>query len=113
MASLFTKIARGEIPGHIVHQDDLCFAIRDIQPQGPLHLLIIPRKEIVSIAAVSAEDQATLGHLMMVASQLAKEHGVAETGFRLVINTGADGGQTVPHLHVHLIAGRPLHWPPG
>jgi histidine triad (HIT) family protein len=113
VASLFTKIATGEIPGTLVHQDDLCFTIRDIHPEAPLHLLIIPRKEITSIAAASPDDKAVLGHLLLVAGELARVHGVADDGYRLVINTGKHGSQTVPHLHVHLLAGRQLGWPPG
>lgn len=113
MASLFTKIANGEIPGTLVHQDDLCFAIRDIQAQAPLHLLIIPRKEITSIATATPEDKAVLGHLLLVAGELARAHGVADGGYRVVINTGTHGGQTVSHLHVHLLAGRQMEWPPG
>lgn len=113
MASLFTKIFNGEIPGKIVYQDELCGVLVDIQPQAPTHLLVIPKKEIVSVHHADETDQKLLGHLVLVAARMARELGVAEDGYRLIINTGRDGGQSVPHIHVHLLAGRPLHWPPG
>ncbi len=113
MPTLFTKIAKGEIPGDIIFEDHLCFAIRDIQPQGPIHFLIIPRKEIVSVDHAMNEDQYLLGHLLLIAGQLAREHGIATSGYRLIINTNKDAGQTVPHIHVHLIGGRQMSWPPG
>lgn len=113
MASLFTKIANGEIPGELLHQDDVCFALRDIHPQAPHHVLVIPRKEIRSVDQTSPEDRAILGHVLFTAGALAKKLGLSEGGYRLVINAGDDGGQTVPHLHVHLLGGRQLTWPPG
>ncbi len=113
MPSLFTRILSGEIPGQILYQDDLCAVIRDIQPQAPQHLLIFPKKEIQGVAHAEAPDTQVLGHLLMVAARMAVEIGVASTGYRLVINDGRDGGQSVPHLHVHLLAGRPMLWPPG
>ena len=113
MASIFTKILNGEIPGQIVHQDDLCAAIVDINPAAPTHLLIFPRREIPSVDHARKDDQAILGHLLVVAGELARRQGFSEDGYRLVINTGENGGQTVPHLHVHLLAGRAFTWPPG
>ncbi len=111
--TLFTKIIDGDIPGDFVHKDDSCFAIRDINPQAPVHILIIPRKPLVGIQGASREDQALLGHLMVVAREIADQEGLVEPGFRLVINAGDQGGQQVPHLHVHLLGGREMQWPPG
>lgn len=113
MASLFTKIANGEIPGKIIHQDDLCFAIQDISPQAPAHFLLIPRKELKSIDEGKPEDQQLLGHLLLTAGQIARQHGLSANGYRLVINTGNHGGQTVSHLHIHILGGRQMSWPPG
>lgn len=113
MGTIFTKIIQREIPSEFVHEDDICVAIRDVSPQAPVHVLIIPKKEIPSLAHLTNEDQSTLGHLMMVASKVAQKLKVDKSGYRLVINTGDDGGQTVLHLHVHLLAGRALDWPPG
>ena len=95
-----------------MHEDAVCVAFHDIAPQAPVHLLIVPRKPIPRVAEATAEDQATLGHLLLVAGQLSRELGLAK-GFRIVINNGPDGGETVPHLHVHLLGGRALDWPPG
>lgn len=111
--TLFTKIINGQIPGNFVYRDEQIVAIRDIAPQAPTHILIIPVKPLPSIAEAEPEDEALLGRLFMVAKQLAKQEGLAEGGYRLVVNTGTHGGQTVPHLHVHLLGGRALHWPPG
>ena len=113
MASLFTKILNGEIPGEIVHQDDLCFVLTDISPQAPHHYLIIPKKEISSIDGAEDNDQATLGHLLLVGRNLAKKLGLDEKGYRLVTNIGDEGGQSVHHLHIHLLGGRQMQWPPG
>jgi histidine triad (HIT) family protein len=110
--TLFEKIMTGEIPGQIEYEDDLCIALRDINPQAPTHLLIIPRKPIPRVGEATTEDQATLGHLLLKAGQIARNLNL-ENGFRIVINNGEDGGETVPHLHVHLLGGRPLDWPPG
>lgn len=112
MSTLFSKIIRREIPATIVFEDDLCFAIRDVNPQAPTHILIIPRKEIAGVSDATAEDQALLGHLMLAAGKIARDLGVDEA-FRLVINNGADAGQSVFHLHLHLLAGRTMRWPPG
>ena len=113
MASLFTKIINGEIKADIVHQDEICFAIRDINPQAPHHLLVIPRKEIRAVDKASADDRLILGHVLVTAGDLARKLRVSDDGYRLVINAGDHAGQTVPHLHVHVLAGRPLKWPPG
>ena len=108
----FGQIIRKEIPADIVYEDDLCLAFRDITPQAPTHILIIPKKPIPKLAAAQPEDKALLGHLLFTASQIAKEQ-TLENGYRVVINTGEEGGQTVFHLHLHLLAGRALGWPPG
>lgn len=111
--TLFEKINAREIPADMVHDDDQCFAIRDINPQAPVHLLVIPKKVIPRLGEAGDEDQALLGHLLLTAGKLARHMGFDESGFRVVINHGSDGGETVPHLHVHVLAGRPMHWPPG
>jgi histidine triad (HIT) family protein len=111
--TLFEKIIAREIPATILHEDEHCLAFTDIRPGAPVHFLVIPRKPIPRIAEAAAEDQALLGHLLLTAGQLARDQGFARDGFRLVINNGPDGGESVPHLHVHVLAGRPLGWPPG
>ena len=111
--TLFEKICDKEIPADIVHEDETCIAFRDISPQAPTHILIVPRKPITRIGEAAPEDQATLGHLLLIAARVASAEGIADSGFRLVINHGADGGEAVPHLHVHLLGGRKLQWPPG
>ena len=113
MATLFTKILNGEIPGKILHQDDHCAAIVDIQPQAPTHILLFPKKELRSMDAAGEDDKMVLGHLLLTAAQLARDLGVAGDGYRLVVNTGRHGGQTIDHIHIHLLAGRGLAWPPG
>ena len=110
--TLFEKIMAGEIPADIVHEDEVCVAFRDINPQAPTHLLIVPRKPIDRVAHASAEDIPVLGHLLQVAGRIAGQFGCRDA-FRLVINNGEEAGQSVFHLHVHLLAGRPLSWPPG
>ena len=112
-STIFSKILRKEIPAELVHEDELCIAFGDINPQAPTHLLIIPRKEIQGINTLEDSDALLIGHLFLVARDLARKFGLEEGGYRLVINTGADAGQTVFHLHVHLLAGRTLTWPPG
>lgn len=111
--TLFSKIITGQIPAKIVYQDEHLIAIQDINPQAPVHILVIPVKPLPSIAQAAEDDQALLGRLLLAAKQIAEQTGLAATGYRLVINTGAHGGQTVPHLHIHLLGGRPLTWPPG
>ena len=110
--TLFGKIIRREIPATIVYEDDLCLAFQDINPQAPTHVLLIPKKEIPRLVDAAPQDQAVLGHLMVVAGKIARDLGV-EDAFRLVVNNGADAGQSVFHLHLHIIAGRKLTWPPG
>lgn len=112
MTSLFGKIIRREIPADIVYEDDLCLAFRDINPQAPTHVLLIPKKEIDQLGNARSEDQALLGHLMLAAGKVAKQLGAGEA-FRLVVNNGAEAGQSVFHLHLHILAGRKLEWPPG
>jgi len=113
--TIFEKIIARQIPAEIVYEDELCLAFHDINKQAPIHVLIIPKKPIPRIGEAAAEDAALLGHLMLAAGKVAEILGVRSTdaGFRLVINHGKDGGETVPHLHIHLLAGRPLAWPPG
>ncbi|HMP80827.1 MAG TPA: histidine triad nucleotide-binding protein [Pirellulaceae bacterium] len=110
--TIFKKIIDGDVPADIVYQDNLCLAFRDVAPQAPVHLLVIPRKEIQSLAHLQPEDQALMGHMMLVIQRLASEHGL-ENGFRVVTNCGREGGQSVDHLHFHLLGRRPLKWPPG
>ena len=112
MACLFCKIIAGEIPAKKVFEDDLTYAFRDINPQAPTHVLVVPRKHIASLAETDAADQELIGYLHLVAARIANSEGLSN-GFRTVINTGADGGQTVDHLHVHLLGGRAMSWPPG
>ena len=110
--TLFEKIAAGEIPARIVYQDDQCIAFHDINPQAPVHILITPRKAIPRLSEASNEDEALLGHLLTVVRKVAKESGVSG-GYRVVINNGPDAGESVPHVHMHVLAGRKLNWPPG
>lgn len=110
--TLFERIIAREIPARIEHEDDLCIVLHDIQPQAPVHLLIIPKQPLPRVAAATAADQAILGHLLLTAGTLARKLQL-DQGFRLVINNGPHAGETVPHLHVHLLAQRQLHWPPG
>ncbi|MGA2807278.1 MAG: histidine triad nucleotide-binding protein [Terracidiphilus sp.] len=112
MSCLFCKIVEGSIPSAAVYQDELCYAFADINPRAPVHVLVAPRKHIVSLADTNQDDHALLGHLIWAAGEIARVKGLPK-GYRLVINTGEDGGQTVDHLHVHLLGGRPLTWPPG
>lgn len=110
---LFCKIAAKTIPAKVVHEDDQCVAFDDINPQAPVHTLVIPRRHVASMAELNEADAGLLGHLLLVGNQVAKQKGIAEGGYRLVVNTGRNGGQTVFHLHLHLLGGRPMHWPPG
>jgi histidine triad (HIT) family protein len=112
MPCLFCKIIAGEIPSKKVFEDELTYAFRDINPQAPTHVLIVPRKHIVSLAESHAKDQELLGYLHLIAAKIAASEGLSN-GFRTVINSGPDGGQTVDHLHVHLLGGRAMGWPPG
>jgi len=110
---LFCRIIGGEIPGDFVHQDERCVVIRDINPQAPTHLLVIPREHIESLDDASQKDEALLGYLQRVAARVANAAGLTENGYRTVINNGAGAGQSVFHLHVHVLGGRPMNWPPG
>jgi len=110
--TLFEKIVAREIPAQIVFEDDLVLAFRDIHPAAPTHVLIVPKKPIARIGEATADDQKLLGHLLLKAAEVAKKLDL-QNGYRLVINNGADGGETVPHLHVHILGGRHLAWPPG
>ena len=110
--TIFVRIIRGDIPARIVHDDDRCLAFHDVAPQAPVHVLVIPKKPIPSLAEASAEDADLFGHLMTVATEIARTLGLTG-GYRLVVNCGPDGGQSVDHLHIHLLGGRPLGWPPG
>lgn len=110
---LFCKISEGRIPAKIVYRDALCLAFEDLHPQAPTHVLFIPLRHIASVNDLAPEDRETVGHLAWAAAQFAKEKGLAAAGYRLVLNTNSDAGQTVFHIHQHLLAGRSLHWPPG
>ncbi len=110
---IFCKIAGKQIPSKIVHEDDQAVAFDDVNPQAPTHVLVIPRRHVASIAELNEADTGLLGHLMLTGSKVAKQKGIAEDGYRLVVNTGRNGGQTVFHLHLHVLGGRPMHWPPG
>ena len=112
MTTLFGKIIRREISATIVYEDDLCLAFRDINPQAPTHVLLVPKKEIDMLVSASAGDQALLGHLMLAAGKIARQLGIGDA-FRLVVNNGAEAGQSVFHLHLHILGGRALRWPPG
>ncbi len=113
MSNIFKKIIDKEIPADIVYEDDLCLAFKDIDPKAPTHILIIPKKEIPSMAEASQDDEGLLGHLLITASRIAKDQGISDSGYRLVANTNNEGGQEVYHLHIHLLGGRQMTWPPG
>ncbi|MDX1976139.1 MAG: histidine triad nucleotide-binding protein [Pseudanabaenaceae cyanobacterium bins.68] len=110
--TIFSKIIERQIPADIVYEDDLCLAFRDIAPQAPVHILVIPKQPIAMIELAQPQDQALLGHLLLIAARVAQQQHL-DHGYRLVINNGADGGQTVFHLHLHILGGRSLQWPPG
>ncbi len=111
--TLFAKIARREIPAQIVYQDDEVTAFRDVKPEAPTHILIVPNRVIPTLNDATADDQMLLGKLLLTAQKLAREMGIAESGYRVVMNCNADGGQSVYHIHLHLLGGRKLTWPPG
>ncbi|MCC6713298.1 MAG: histidine triad nucleotide-binding protein [Candidatus Dadabacteria bacterium] len=113
MSSIFTRIIKREIPAVIVYEDDLCISFRDIDPKAPQHILVVPKKEIKSMADVTEDDELILGHLLVKASEIAREQGISDSGYRIVINTNKEGGQTVGHVHLHLLGGRQMEWPPG
>lgn len=112
MSTLFERIIAREIPAQIEHEDDHCIVIHDIDPQAPTHFLVIPKQVVPRVAEAQVEDQALLGHLLLTAAKVADSLNL-ENGYRVVINNGPDGGETVPHLHVHVLGGRPIAWPPG
>ncbi len=110
---IFCEIAARNIPARIVYEDDLAIAFEDINPQALVHILIVPRKHIATALEIGDADQALIGHLFQMGAKIAQNKGIAEKGFRLVMNTNADAGQTVFHIHLHLLGGRSMHWPPG
>jgi len=110
---LFCGIVDGKVTANVVYQDESVLAFKDIRPVAPTHLLIIPRKHIASVLELTPPDDALIGHVFRVASRLAREQGIDTSGFRVVVNTGRDAGQSVFHLHYHVLGGRPMHWPPG
>jgi histidine triad (HIT) family protein len=111
--NLFEKIIKREVPAQIIHEDDQCVAIRDINPQAPIHILVIPKKAIPRLGEATDADEALLGHLLLTAAEVAKREGIAENGYRVVVNQGWHAGESVPHLHVHVLGGRQMKWPPG
>lgn len=111
MTTIFGKIARGEMEADIVYQDEQCVAFRDVNPQAPTHILVIPKKEIAKVADLTADDETLVGHLFTVANEIAKKEGLED--YRLVVNNGSGAGQSVFHLHLHLLGGRLFSWPPG
>jgi histidine triad (HIT) family protein len=111
--TLFEKIAAREIPATIIYEDELVFAIHDINPQAPKHVLIVPKKPIPRLSEATPEDHKVLGHLLLKAAEIADKLGLKEKGYRVVINNGPDAGEAVPHLHVHILGGRHMAWPPG
>ena len=111
--NIFEKIIAREIPADIVFEDETVLAFRDINPKAPTHVLIVPKKNIARLSEAGAEDEKLLGHLLLQAGQVARQLGLNQSGYRVVINNGRDGGETVPHLHCHILGGRPLAWPPG
>jgi len=110
--TIFGKIIRREIPADIVYEDELALAFRDIQPQAPVHILVIPKQPIAKLSDAESQDHRLMGHLLLTAKRVADQAGLTN-GYRVVINTGADGGQTVDHLHLHILGGRSMQWPPG
>ncbi len=113
MSTVFKQIIDRELPADIVYEDDLCLAFKDINPQAPIHILVIPKKEIRSLADAKEEDKEILGHLLLKVAEIARKLGIEEKGYRVVTNVNEDGGQSVYHLHFHLIGGRKMTWPPG
>mgnify|MGYP002776988072 FL=1 len=110
--TIFSKIIRKEIPADIVYEDNLAIAFKDVNPQAPVHILVIPKQPIAKLADAESQDHALMGHLLLTAKRVAEQAGLAK-GYRVVINSGEDGGQTVYHLHLHILGGRPMAWPPG
>jgi histidine triad (HIT) family protein len=110
---LFCGVVEGRVKGDIVYRDESVVAFRDIRPQAPVHILIVPRKHVATVLDLEASDSAVVGQIFLLIAKLAREQGVAESGFRVVVNSGADAGQSVFHVHFHLLGGRPFRWPPG
>ena len=111
--TIFSKIIRKEIPADIVYEDEYCLAFKDISPQAPVHILLIPKEQLDRLSNANADHKKVLGHMLTKVSEIAKAAGVKENGYRLIINDGNDGGQTVYHLHMHIMGGRQMTWPPG
>ncbi|MFN8389277.1 MAG: histidine triad nucleotide-binding protein [Bdellovibrionota bacterium] len=111
--TIFHKIIRKEIPAEMLHEDEHCIAIRDIHPVGPVHILVIPKKTLPGLSDAQSDDKELLGHLLLTATKLAQSEGLTAAGYRVVVNSGEDGGQTVGQLHIHLVGGRAFGWPPG
>lgn len=111
--TFFEQIISREVPAQIIHEDDQCVAIRDINPQAPLHILVIPKKAIPRLGEATESDETLLGHLLLTAAEVAKREGIAGNGYRVVVNQGWHAGESVPHLHVHVLGGRQMKWPPG
>ena len=111
--TIFNKIMSKEIPAQIVYEDELCLAFRDINPQAPVHVLLIPKKEIPTLNDLQTADAQLMGHLLLKVPEIATKLGIADDGYRIVMNTNANGGQTVHHIHIHILGGRELTWPPG
>lgn len=111
--NIFAKIIRKEIPAKIVFEDDRVLAFRDIDAKAPIHILIVPKKDIARVSEAGAADEPLLGHMLTAAAEIARQEGIDGSGYRLVINKGAHAGETVPHLHLHLLGGRAMTWPPG
>jgi histidine triad (HIT) family protein len=111
--TLFERIINREVPAQIIHEDSKCVAIRDINPQAPVHVLIIPRRVISRLGEAGEADAALIGHMLLTAASIAKREGIEESGYRVVVNHGRHAGESVPHLHVHLLGGRQMKWPPG
>lgn len=111
--TVFGAIVRGELPADFVHEDELCVAFRDTAPQAPVHVLVVPREDVAGLNEAGETDPALLGHLLQVAEVVARREGIAERGWRVIVNVGADAGQTVAHLHLHVLGGAALPWPPG
>jgi histidine triad (HIT) family protein len=111
--TLFEKIVNREVPAQIIHEDDRCVVVRDINPQAPIHLLVIPKKVIPRLGEATDADETLLGHLLLTAAEVAKREGIAENGYRVIVNQGWHAGESVPHLHVHVLGGRQMKWPPG
>jgi histidine triad (HIT) family protein len=110
---LFCKIVEQKIPAKVVYEDEKCLAFDDINPQAPTHTLVVPKRHVASLAELNEVDAGLLGHLMLAGAKVARQKGIAEGGYRIVVNTGRHGGQTVFHLHLHVLGGRAMHWPPG